>query len=141
MRMWKRAAAAIPMAQRMKVAQKQIGSGRRKRLGASRRSGAHILHGSFQYCGWGGLFTYADGGGLVFNQTLTLHPGLLWGLAGFVVFVLAPNFGLPPELPGMQAGDLMQRQIWWLATVVLTAADWRCLLSSAVGVYACLVLL
>lgn len=59
---------------------------------------------------------------LVFNQTLTLRSGLVWGLAGFTVFALAPNFGLPPELPGMQAGDLAERQFWWFATVILTAS-------------------
>jgi cobalt transporter subunit CbtA len=59
---------------------------------------------------------------LALNQSMTLRSGLVWGAAGFVIFVLAPNFGLPPELPGMQAGDLQQRQIWWFATVVLTAA-------------------
>ncbi|MCB1422335.1 MAG: CbtA family protein [Nitratireductor sp.] len=58
---------------------------------------------------------------LALNQSITPVSGLLWGAAGFAVFVLAPNFGLPPELPGMPAGDLVQRQIWWLATVVCTA--------------------
>jgi cobalt transporter subunit CbtA len=58
---------------------------------------------------------------LALNQSLTLRSGVAWGAAGFVVFVLSPNFGLPPELPGMQAGDLQARQIWWFATVILTA--------------------
>lgn len=50
------------------------------------------------------------------------RQGLFWGLAGFAVFTLAPNLGLPPELPAMPAADLTQRQIWWTATVVATAA-------------------
>jgi cobalt transporter subunit CbtA len=50
------------------------------------------------------------------------RQGLFWGLAGFAVFTLAPNLGLPPELPAMPAADLNQRQIWWMATVVATAA-------------------
>ncbi|AZO00283.1 cobalt transporter [Mesorhizobium sp. M9A.F.Ca.ET.002.03.1.2] len=50
------------------------------------------------------------------------RQGLFWGLAGFAVFTLAPNLGLPPELPAMPAADLAQRQIWWTATVVATAA-------------------
>ncbi len=58
---------------------------------------------------------------LVLNQVLTVKSGLAWGIAGFMVFVLAPNFGLPPELPGMQSAALMQRQIWWTATVACTA--------------------
>jgi cobalt transporter subunit CbtA len=50
------------------------------------------------------------------------RQGLLWGLAGFAVFRLAPNLGLPPELPAMPAGDLMERQVWWWGTVAATAA-------------------
>jgi cobalt transporter subunit CbtA len=48
--------------------------------------------------------------------------GLVWGAAGFAVFTLAPALGLPPELPGMAAAGLAQRQAWWLATAVATAA-------------------
>jgi cobalt transporter subunit CbtA len=50
------------------------------------------------------------------------RAGVAWGFAGFAVFTLAPGLGLPPELPGMPAADLDARQIWWLATVVATAA-------------------
>ncbi|MER9637457.1 CbtA family protein [Mesorhizobium sp. M0228] len=50
------------------------------------------------------------------------RQGLFWGLAGFAVFTLAPGLGLPPELPAMPAAALVQRQIWWWATVVATAA-------------------
>jgi len=49
------------------------------------------------------------------------HEGLLWGLAGFAVFTLAPGLGLPPELPGVPAASLLSRQIWWLAAVLATA--------------------
>ncbi len=49
------------------------------------------------------------------------RQGVFWGLAGFAVFTLAPGLGLPPELPAMPAADLMQRQIWWVATVIATA--------------------
>ncbi|TPK66856.1 CbtA family protein [Mesorhizobium sp. B2-3-3] len=49
------------------------------------------------------------------------RQGVFWGLAGFAVFTLAPGLGLPPELPAMPAADLMQRQIWWAATVVATS--------------------
>ena len=47
--------------------------------------------------------------------------GVLWGLAGFAVFTLAPALGLPPELPGMVAADLGARQTWWIGTVISTA--------------------
>ncbi|MER9184282.1 CbtA family protein, partial [Mesorhizobium sp. M0767] len=50
------------------------------------------------------------------------RQGLFWGLAGFAAFTLAPGLGLPPELPAMPAADLVQRQLWWWATVVATAA-------------------
>ncbi len=49
------------------------------------------------------------------------RQGVFWGLAGFAAFTLAPGLGLPPELPAMPAADLMQRQIWWWATVIATA--------------------
>jgi cobalt transporter subunit CbtA len=47
--------------------------------------------------------------------------GLLWGFAGFATFCLAPTAGLPPELPGTAAADLVQRQSWWLGTALATA--------------------
>lgn len=50
-----------------------------------------------------------------------MRTGLLWGLAGFASFALAPALGLPPELPGMVAADLLARQAWWLATALATA--------------------
>lgn len=49
------------------------------------------------------------------------RQGLLWGWAGFAVFMLAPSLGLPPELPGMPAAELGPRQIWWLLTAAATA--------------------
>lgn len=48
--------------------------------------------------------------------------GLLWGLAGFAVFSLAPAWGLPPALPGTPEAPLAARQAWWLACVAGTAA-------------------
>lgn len=47
--------------------------------------------------------------------------GLLWGAAGFAVFALAPGFGLPPELPGSVAAEVVPRQAWWAATAAATA--------------------
>ena len=48
--------------------------------------------------------------------------GLLWGLAGYAVFFLAPSLGLPPELPGTEALPLAARQQWWLMAVAASAA-------------------
>ncbi len=50
------------------------------------------------------------------------REGILWGMGGFAVFTLAPSLGLPPELPGMAAGDLDARQGWWAFTAMATAA-------------------
>jgi cobalt transporter subunit CbtA len=47
--------------------------------------------------------------------------GILWGIAGFAVFSLAPALGLPPEVPGAMAAELVARQGWWFATVGATA--------------------
>ncbi|MGE0419096.1 MAG: CbtA family protein [Acetobacteraceae bacterium] len=47
--------------------------------------------------------------------------GVAWGAAGFTTFALAPALGLPPELPGMMSGELLARQIWWIATAIGTA--------------------
>jgi cobalt transporter subunit CbtA len=64
---------------------------------------------------------------LVAAMTLAGRPtdkraGLLWGLAGFLAFAAAPALGLPPELPGMPAADLVARQGWWIGTAAATAA-------------------
>jgi cobalt transporter subunit CbtA len=48
--------------------------------------------------------------------------GLLWGLAGFAAFALAPSFGLPPALPGSAEAYLLARQSWWIGTALATAA-------------------
>lgn len=58
---------------------------------------------------------------LLVGRSITASNGALWGLAGFAVVALAPALGLPPELPAMPAADLFQRQIWWVATVLLAA--------------------
>jgi predicted cobalt transporter CbtA len=42
-------------------------------------------------------------------------------ICGYVVFIVAPSLGLPPEVPGTAAADLTARQIWWVATAALTA--------------------
>ncbi len=53
--------------------------------------------------------------------------GALWGLAGFASLSLAPALGLPPELPGTPAADLVARQLWWLAAAISTAAGLACI--------------
>jgi cobalt transporter subunit CbtA len=58
---------------------------------------------------------------VVFGKGADWRRGLLWGLAGFASFSLAPAFGLPPELPGTEAAPLLDRQLWWIGTGVATA--------------------
>lgn len=57
----------------------------------------------------------------------SLLNGLLFGLAGFTIFYIAPALGLSPEIPGTIAANLEGRQAWWLMTVILTAAGLGCL--------------
>lgn len=49
------------------------------------------------------------------------RKGLLWGLAGYATFFVAPSLGLPPEVPGTEAALLKDRQLWWLLAVADTA--------------------
>jgi cobalt transporter subunit CbtA len=55
------------------------------------------------------------------RRPVTARLGLLWGLAGFACFVLAPALSLPPKPPGAAVGDLHARQLWWVGTVLATA--------------------
>jgi cobalt transporter subunit CbtA len=50
----------------------------------------------------------------------TARTGLAWAAGAFVATGLAPALGLPPELPGSAAAELVHRQLWWVATVAAT---------------------
>jgi cobalt transporter subunit CbtA len=66
--------------------------------------------------------------GLTFDlPSLSVRRGVMWGLAGFAVFTLSPALGLPPGVPGLAAPDEQAAQLWWLATVVLSAGGIGCL--------------
>ena len=61
--------------------------------------------------------------GMIFaGDAIDERRSLAWAIAGFVASGLAPAAGLAPELPGSAAGDLVARQIWWIATAVATGA-------------------
>lgn len=49
------------------------------------------------------------------------RSGVLWGLAGYAIFFVAPSLGLPPEVPGTTTANLNDRQLWWLMAVFDTA--------------------
>ncbi|WGS00006.1 CbtA family protein [Bradyrhizobium sp. ISRA443] len=67
----------------------------------------------------GGFFAVRSG---ATGEPTSWHQGLMWGLAGFAVFTIAPGLGLPPELPGVPAAPLLSRQIWWVTSALATAA-------------------
>jgi cobalt transporter subunit CbtA len=69
-----------------------------------------------------GFALLLTGGFALRGREMDWRRGMLWGLAGFAAFSVAPSLGLPPELPGMAAGDLRERQLWWAATAAATAA-------------------
>jgi cobalt transporter subunit CbtA len=52
--------------------------------------------------------------------TLDWRAGLGIGAFGFAAFAFAPAMGVAPALPGMAEGDLLARQIWWVATAAAT---------------------
>ncbi|MEA3533240.1 CbtA family protein [Rhizobium sp. CC-YZS058] len=58
---------------------------------------------------------------VVIGHPLTAANGLIWGSLGWLAVHLLPSLGLPPELPGFPAADLTARQIWWIATVFISA--------------------
>ena len=57
------------------------------------------------------------------QKDIPLNHGILWGIAGFFALHMAPAISLPPEVPGVASADIQLRQIWWAATVIITAAS------------------
>jgi len=55
------------------------------------------------------------------GKPMDVRRGLMWGIAGYLAFSLAPALILPPELPGSLSADLASRQGWWWGTAVATA--------------------
>ncbi|NVK41079.1 MAG: CbtA family protein [Oceanospirillaceae bacterium] len=53
---------------------------------------------------------------------LSAGRGLVVGALAYLAVFVAPSLGLPPEIPGASAAALESRQLWWLATVILSAA-------------------
>jgi cobalt transporter subunit CbtA len=85
------------------------------------RNGLTVLFMGLVYIAYGMLMT--AGFGFAESVGLRIGPtqGLLWGIAGFASFQLAPALGLAPELPGTIAAELGARQVWWWGTVGATA--------------------
>lgn len=85
------------------------------------RNGLTVLFMGLVYISYGMLLTAGFGMAENAGQRIGPAQGLLWGLAGFLSFQLAPAMGLAPELPGTVAADLGARQVWWWSTVAATA--------------------
>ena len=73
--------------------------------------------------------------GMALRGAAGARAGLCWGIAGYLVFFVAPALGLPPELPGSAAAPLHERELWWVATVAATAAGLWLLAFGARPVY------
>lgn len=79
-----------------------------------------VLFTGLTYAGYGLLLVAAFALAGQFGRNVGATDGLLWGLAGFAAFQLAPAMGLPPELPGSVGADITDRQIWYFGTVIAT---------------------
>jgi len=76
----------------------------------------------FNVVEWIGFGFLLAGAQVLARREIDWRAGFLWGLAGFLTFVMAPGLGLPPELPGVPVPPLEPRQIWWIGTAAATAA-------------------
>jgi cobalt transporter subunit CbtA len=74
----------------------------------------------FNLVEWIGFGLLLNGAFVLRGRSVAWREGLFWGLGGFAAFVIAPGLGLPPELPGVPAADLLARQAWWIGTVAAT---------------------
>ena len=86
------------------------------------RDGLSLIFTMLTYTGYGlillALMSVAESRGAVIDG----RWGLIWGVAGFVAFHLAPGFTLAPEVPGVAAADVTARQVWWFATAATALA-------------------
>lgn len=85
------------------------------------RNALTALFSGVVYIAYALLLTAGFGVAASFGKTIIAREGILWGIAGFAAFQLAPAMGLAPELPGTVAAELFARQIWWTGTAAATA--------------------
>jgi cobalt transporter subunit CbtA len=74
------------------------------------------------YTGYGLLLAAMISFASLKGITTTAKQGLIWGLCGYIAVQLAPAISLPPELPGTIAAEVGQRQLWWISTILASAA-------------------
>lgn len=84
------------------------------------RDGLSALFSALIYFGYALMMVAAMAYASERGASMDVRRGLLWGIAGWASFQFAPAIGLPPELPGSAAADLVMRQIWWSATALVT---------------------
>ncbi|MGX0977125.1 cobalt transporter subunit CbtA [Roseovarius sp. MBR-51] len=85
------------------------------------RDGLSLLFSALIYVGYALILVAAMGVAADRGFTINARSGLIWGIAGFVAFHFAPALSLPPEVPGVAAADVAERQVWWWSTVAATA--------------------
>lgn len=84
------------------------------------RNGLSILFSALIYTGYAIILVSI----LAYASSLSLKTdnlrSILFGISGFFAVQLAPAFGLPPELPGAAAAEVVPRQVWWYFCVFAT---------------------
>ncbi|MFD2741406.1 CbtA family protein [Sulfitobacter aestuarii] len=85
------------------------------------RDGLSLIFTMLTYTGYALILVAAMSLGEERGAAANGRWGILWGVAGFVAFHLAPGFTLAPEVPGVAAADVGARQVWWFATVAAAA--------------------
>lgn len=85
------------------------------------RDGLSLLFSALIYVGYALILVAAMGLAAGRGIAINGRTGLIWGIAGFVAFHFAPALSLPPEVPGVSAADITERQVWWWLTVAVTA--------------------
>lgn len=86
------------------------------------RDGLSVLFSALIYVGYALMLVAVMALAADRGVRIDARTGLVWGVAGFAAFHLAPAVSLPPEVPGVAAGDIGARQVWWWSTVAATAA-------------------
>jgi cobalt transporter subunit CbtA len=85
------------------------------------RDGLSIIFSMAVYIGYAFLLAAAIALAEEKGHSVSVRHGLLWGLSGFVATQLAPGFSMAPEVPGVAAAEIVDRQIWWFVTVAMAA--------------------
>lgn len=85
------------------------------------RDGLSLIFSMLTFTGYGLILIAAMGIAEERGAQIDGRTGLIWGVAGFVAFHLAPGFSLAPEVPGVSTADITARQIWWFATALSAA--------------------